>query len=458
MCGLFGWNFSAEGHRILGRPKLAVLATALGMENRTRGTHSWGYYCINGERSWCDRDLGPFLGNCDTISAALTFMGHTRYATVGGHTLNNCHPFAQEGQKGICIGAHNGAVRNWSELETEYPERKHFGVDSQHVFQHLADGKNMRELEGYGAATWTWVASPRDMHVVKWNGGEFALMNINQGQRRIGIVWSSDHRHLQAACNMAGLRGGTTYTVDTEREVVLSHGRFRSLEKMVFGGQGYRTKPSSRAVTTYGGDDWDSSGPYSALCGEPLVYDATAKGWRRRGSTGGSTTGSTTDREQGTMYAAEVQKRCAEIHDKYPTLSRDAVHDIVQNGFTLQDVDDWVLSAGDHQTGLRHLIDHLDDVEDTVSNDEIPTITDLLSAEDQFRMTSWYRGIKIVPSLTWTATNPWYVVHLTSKREVMANSMRSAERKVDEYFEEQKEIRRGGHKSLLPFRGRAERR
>jgi glutamine amidotransferase len=47
-----------------------------------------------------------------------TFLAHVRYASTGGHTVANTHPFLQEGR----IFAHNGVVQGLAELDSHLSE------------------------------------------------------------------------------------------------------------------------------------------------------------------------------------------------------------------------------------------------------------------------------------------------------------------------------------------------
>lgn len=64
-----------------------------------------------------------------------TFLAHVRYASTGGHTLANTHPFLQQGR----IFAHNGVVQGLAELDARLTalgvsDLVHGQTDSERIF------------------------------------------------------------------------------------------------------------------------------------------------------------------------------------------------------------------------------------------------------------------------------------------------------------------------------------
>jgi glutamine amidotransferase len=64
-----------------------------------------------------------------------TFVAHVRYASTGGHTVANTHPFLQNGR----LFAHNGVVKGLAELDARLAELGaahlvHGETDSERVF------------------------------------------------------------------------------------------------------------------------------------------------------------------------------------------------------------------------------------------------------------------------------------------------------------------------------------
>lgn len=186
MCGLFGWQLAGTT-----TSDRLVLATALSMANATRGDESYGYWTpdtapVRAVGSICKVQMA-------TLAQFETLCAHTRYATQGDVKKDNAHPFTHR----HLTGAHNGAVWNAYELDFRYPSRD-FDVDSMHLIAHLAEGKPLAELEGYGAVVYTNAAKPGVVFMGRFRG-ELAAAKVKGG-----LVWSSDRDHLAAACRMAG--------------------------------------------------------------------------------------------------------------------------------------------------------------------------------------------------------------------------------------------------------------
>lgn len=195
MCGLFGWDLNEKK---ISKGRRAILATALMLGNDQRGGDGWGYWSPD----W-PAGSNPIKGLGDMARRACAaklarearLMAHTRYATVGKVVTRNCHPFVC----GQVVGAHNGCLSNFWELDKHYPER-YCEVDSQHIFWHLNDELDFLDIEAYGAITFTYRDTPEHLYLGRFNGGDLAI-----AQTRAGVVWSSDRTHLRTALHCAGL-------------------------------------------------------------------------------------------------------------------------------------------------------------------------------------------------------------------------------------------------------------
>jgi len=81
--------------------------------------------------AWQDAD---FAASARTMEGT-TFLAHVRYASTGAHTMENTHPFLQDGR----LLAHNGVVRGLAELDERIAERGgadlvHGDTDSERMF------------------------------------------------------------------------------------------------------------------------------------------------------------------------------------------------------------------------------------------------------------------------------------------------------------------------------------
>jgi hypothetical protein len=250
MCGIFGWQWLHN--RVPNRDKRVVLATLLGDKNDNRGGKSWGWCAPptpQREAVAISRGLALIVGQAPAMATYSSLMGHTRQPTTGSVCKENSHPF----EIGNIIGAHNGMVSNWSELEDKYVDRKKFAVDSMHIFAHLNEGKDMRELQCYGAIEWVEKdKAPGSILLCKLTeSGDLSIARTEHG-----IVWSSAESALKAAMEAAGLKIGEMVSVKKGHVIEVRDGEAwktgREIEVSTYARTSY-------AATSGGGTYYDSS-------------------------------------------------------------------------------------------------------------------------------------------------------------------------------------------------------
>lgn len=203
MCGLYGWGFNT--YRGIGMARREVMAGSLALSNARRGDDSYGALIRRAGRNMIIKHIGS-IAQAKGVSAwgrEQIVMAHTRQATHGAVTTANQHPFTV---KHVTL-AHNGVIANHSELNQKH--KRSCIVDSEHLAIHMAEGADFKDIEGYGSITWTDAGEPDTVKLCRMRNGSLAIcgVKLGGGERapQVGVVWSSDERHLEAALKAAGL-------------------------------------------------------------------------------------------------------------------------------------------------------------------------------------------------------------------------------------------------------------
>lgn len=262
MCGIFGWQW--RGDAVPPRDLRVRLATLLGDRNDNRGGKSWGWAALptaNRQQVLIDKGLGLIVGEASNMATHSSLMGHTRQPTTGAVVAENSHPF----EIGGLVGAHNGMVHNYEELEKKYPERKAFRVDSQHIFAHLAEGKDMKELECYGVIEWVETTHPDTFLLCKMT----ASGDLDIVQTKHGIVWSSNESHLLFSIRAAGMEIIKRYSVKTGEVVAVQAGKLWDLERKI-------------EVSTYSRSSYSCTNGGSTSGGGMYGFGASNEEWNER--------------------------------------------------------------------------------------------------------------------------------------------------------------------------------
>ena len=111
MCGIVG---------ILSQNQAAPLLTNALKKLEYRGYDSAGVAIINDGRVTSKKEVGKLINLTDLLVyeplIGKTGIGHTRWATHGGITINNSHPhISNNGQ--FCL-VHNGIIENYKQIKT----------------------------------------------------------------------------------------------------------------------------------------------------------------------------------------------------------------------------------------------------------------------------------------------------------------------------------------------------
>jgi hypothetical protein len=159
------------------------LISAMAKATTKRGNHSWGMW--SAEDNKITKDVGSLTSSKTLLYHFLSAMVHTRFATTGNVTKRNAHPFRFKN----IVGAHNGMVFNHQELNVKYNRKCQ--VDSEHIFMHLAEGRDLTEIEGYGAIEWADLCTG-EMHVCRFVSGDLAI-----AATPYGVFWMSNIKDLK---------------------------------------------------------------------------------------------------------------------------------------------------------------------------------------------------------------------------------------------------------------------
>lgn len=251
MCGIYGWQFKKD------KPPLTIyqqtiLALTLSQEMETRGRHSFG------GAIWRDDGAPEIVKNLGKITetahqvdlfgrivTAPRALIHTRHATTGAVTIDNCHPF----ELGDILGVHNGQVYNHKELCERY-ERK-FDVDSMHIFAHIDEEKDLNELDVYGAIVYAKKSEDfKAFYFGKSAHGSFSVVRLyaskegaDEPDNAIGVIFASENRAIRMAIDRLGMEG-REIVMESEKLYSLEDGYAYDLHRKLLMSTKYSTTPS----------------------------------------------------------------------------------------------------------------------------------------------------------------------------------------------------------------------
>lgn len=131
MCGIFGYTGNKQNAANI------ILEGLKGLEYR--GYDSWGIAIKAGDNIESEKHVGK-IGNAQTnLQKSSIGIGHTRWATHGGVTVENAHPHT-DCKKQVAL-LHNGIVENFQELKEELQKKGHKFVSETdtEVIAHLIE-------------------------------------------------------------------------------------------------------------------------------------------------------------------------------------------------------------------------------------------------------------------------------------------------------------------------------
>ncbi len=145
MCGIFGYIGSEQDGANIALEGLKIL--------EYRGYDSWGVAVKKGKRLVVDKHVGKIGGAKVSLPKSSLAIGHTRWATHGGVTVQNSHPHL-DCKKEIAV-VHNGIVENYIPLKEELIKKGHKFISETdtEVISHLIE--ECLKKEGFSSAVRT---------------------------------------------------------------------------------------------------------------------------------------------------------------------------------------------------------------------------------------------------------------------------------------------------------------
>ena len=217
MCGIFGFSkTTANTIRMTG--PLAIFMNQ-------RGSDSWGV--TDGEHIY--KAVGPITKGFRLFNLnGPTY--HTRGASVGHVTAKNAHPFKVDYKGKTVIGVHNGHIHNHDALKTKY-NRKQCEVDSEQIFHHLAEEKDLGELSGWGTVVWyeypTGKPEEKVRYLSMFNHDALHIARLKSGE----YVFASTKESIDIAAKVSACKIDTFFDIHKNKKYSLSEDQLLEYEE-----------------------------------------------------------------------------------------------------------------------------------------------------------------------------------------------------------------------------------
>jgi hypothetical protein len=211
MCGIFGAS------RLT--PEFRRMAPILALALKNRGQDSYGV--TNGFE--VVRKSGS--QTCEWFDPPLSwnnspFSSHNRGSSFRDNAADpECaHPFTQIKLDGTrIIGSHNGIIRNHTELNQKYS--RNFSVDSMHIWAHRAEGRDWKELEGWGNLVWFEISpqGERELNFACINDSDLHIVTLADGN----LVWASTLQAIKSAVDLFGPEISQLHPLNPKKRYIL---------------------------------------------------------------------------------------------------------------------------------------------------------------------------------------------------------------------------------------------
>lgn len=191
MCGIFGVSELNENTQ--------DIIPFLAYEMEDRGRDSWGLT----DGTHVHKEMGYITRNL-IIPEWKTLIGHCRMTSVGKVNISNQHPFIFVGNDKKVVGIHNGTLSNYSELNKAHD--RDYDVDSKHIFAHLFEGKDIKEIKGSAAIA--YYDEDGNLIVGRSRSPNLYVAKLHTGEK----VFASTETALSKAC-----RAGSAWIQDIKQ-------------------------------------------------------------------------------------------------------------------------------------------------------------------------------------------------------------------------------------------------
>ncbi len=253
MCGIYGFGFGPNCKLTLNQRN--AINKALSVLNDSRGGQSYGYFVLDDQGAHVTKKgVGP-LGSSDSDTLGKYALGfaHSRAATLGSICEKNAHPF----EIGDIIGAHNGTINNYYQMDQKY--NRNFPVDSMHIFAHINEGIDLKELAGWGTIEFWNKNKPKEIIFAKIGMGDLAICELDDA-----VFWSSDKEHLEKAMLFAKIANFNVYEAEERKvyKIVLGKQGELKTSRMKLRLGGFKHIISGRNCTHRSSTVWLCDGSY----------------------------------------------------------------------------------------------------------------------------------------------------------------------------------------------------
>lgn len=217
MCGIAGFSISEKDFRKI---KSRNLAEKLLLEIVARGEDATGAAWTEKTKDGCEvfyaKEALPaelFVQYLEEMMPRFTRTAilHTRYATKGTPLNNfNNHPIVIPDK---VVGVHNGIITNDDELFALNEWQRMGQVDSEAIFQLIADSKNpcdkIDALKGRAAIAWFDIKDPQTLHLARLEGSPLFIGHTENES----LIFASTEYLLKESAQKAGIKLQTVWEV-----------------------------------------------------------------------------------------------------------------------------------------------------------------------------------------------------------------------------------------------------